>query len=69
MSGLPFKAKFMRTLQNGPLTKVDMWMLRDDRDGALIVTLGVPHGEQDLPYRVCRLLNADASPTPQEEKA
>ena len=54
-----FEARFVRTLQNGPTTKVDMWMLRDDPAGERIVTLGVPHGDQDLAYRICALLNND----------
>lgn len=53
----PWKAQFLRTVTRGKDTAIDMWIIRDDPDGDKIVTLGVPRGDRDTPYRIVRLMN------------
>lgn len=62
-SGGEFRAEFMRTINHPNGANVDMYMLRDDPLGRRMVTLGVPHGDRELAYRIARLLNAEPTPS------
>lgn len=57
---LTWRAAFWKTVQNqsAPTGKIDMYLIVDDDTGEGIVSLGVPHGRDDIAKYVARCCNA-----------
>lgn len=55
-----WEPEFVKTLDNHG-AKVDMWFMRDDETGETIISVGVPHGDQDTPYKIARAVNSHAT--------
>lgn len=45
---MKFAATFHKTMFNAEGNKIDMYLLHDDESGDGLVSIGVPHGREDI---------------------